>query len=265
MGSLGGRTALVTGASAGIGAALAEGLAAEGALVGLCARRGERLAEVLDRCRAHQPDCRSWVVDLADLDGVVAFAERADDELGGIDLLVNNAGMPKRRTVVDLTIDEVDATMALNYLSPVRLTKALLPRMLDRGRPAAIVNVSSVAARLSPAGEAAYSASKAALTAFSEGLAVELWDTPVGVHVVNPGVIDTELFTLPGNDPLKADIAPEPPSLVVEAVLDQLATGTFEVYVPAYFEDFATGKATNLGEFLAGSAAYWASLQDGDG
>ena len=261
-GNLEGARALVTGASAGIGAALAEGLAEQGAVVGICARREDRLAEVLERCRAHQPDCRSWVVDLADLDGVAAFAEQADDELGGIDLLVNNAGMPKRRTVADLTIDEIDEVMALNYLSPVRLIKALLPRMQERGGPAHIVNLSSVAARLSPAGEASYAASKAAITAFSECLAVEIWDSPVSVHVVNPGVIDTELFHLPGNDPLRAPIEPEPPRIVVDAVLDQLRQGTFEIYVPDYFEDFATGKATNLEEFLAGSAEYWRSLQE---
>ena len=251
----------MTGASAGIGAALAEGLAREGAVVGICARREERLAEVLEACRAHQPDSRSWVVDLADLDRVEAFAEQADDELGGIDLLVNNAGMPKRRRVADLSVAEIDQVMALNYSSPIRLTMALLPRMLERGAPADIVNLSSVAARLSPAGEASYAASKAALTAFSECLAVELWDSPVTVHVVNPGVIDTELFHLPGNDPLKAPIEPEPPSIVVDAVLDQLDAGTFEVYVPGYFEDFATGKATNLQEFLKGSAEFWASTQ----
>jgi NAD(P)-dependent dehydrogenase (short-subunit alcohol dehydrogenase family) len=259
MGRLEGRRALVTGASAGIGAALAEGLAREGAVVGICARREERLAEVLERCQAHQPDSRSWVVDLADLDGVEAFAEQADDELGGIDLLVNNAGMPKRRSVADLSVAEIDQVMALNYSSPIRLMMALVPRMLERKAPADIVNLSSVAARLSPAGEASYAASKAAVTAFSECLAVELWDSPVTVHVVNPGVIDTELFHLPDNDPLTAPIEPEPPSIVVDAVLDQLDAGTFEVYVPGYFEDFATGKATNLQEFLKGSAEFWAS------
>jgi NAD(P)-dependent dehydrogenase (short-subunit alcohol dehydrogenase family) len=152
--------------------------------------------------------------------------------------------------------------MDLNYRSPVRLMMALLPRMQSRGTPARIVNISSVAARLSPAGEASYAASKAALTAFSECLAVEIWDSPVSIHVVNPGVIDTELFHLPGNDPLKAPIEPEPPRIVVDAVLDQLREGTFEIYVPAYFEDFATGKATNLQEFLAGSAEFWQSLQE---
>ena len=260
--TLAGTTALVTGASAGIGAALAEGLAEQGAVVGLCARREDRLAEVLERCRAHQPECRSWVTDLADLDGVADFGARADDELGGIDLLVNNAGMPKRRTVADLTVAEIDEVMALNYASPIRLIMTLLPRMQARGTEAHIVNISSVAARLCPAGEAAYAASKAAVTAFSECLAVELWDRPVSVHVVNPGVIDTELFTLPGNDPLKADIVPEDPRIVVDAVLAQLGAGTFEVYVPAYFEDFATGKAADLEGFLAGSAEYWTSLQE---
>ncbi|HYF45551.1 MAG TPA: SDR family oxidoreductase, partial [Acidimicrobiales bacterium] len=177
-------------------------------------------------------------------------------------LLVNNAGMPKRRTVADLTVDVIDQVMALNYSSPVRLTMALLPRMQERGRPADVVNISSVAARLSPAGEASYAASKAALTAFSECLAVEVWDSPVSIHVVNPGVIDTELFHLPDNDPLRAPIEPESPQIVVDAVLDQLEQGTFEVYVPGYFEDFATGKATNLEEFLSGSAEFWRSLQE---
>jgi NAD(P)-dependent dehydrogenase (short-subunit alcohol dehydrogenase family) len=257
-----GRRALVTGASAGIGAALAEGLAEAGAVVGLCARREDRLAEVLEACQAHQPECRSWVVDLADLDAVEAFARRADDELGGIDLLVNNAGMPKRRSVAELSVAEIDQVMALNYLSPIRLIMALLPRMQERGRKADIVNLSSVAARLSPAGESSYAASKAAITAFSECLAVEIWDSPVSIHVVNPGVIDTELFHLPDNDPLRAPIEPEPPQIVVDAVLEQLQTGTFEIYVPGYFEDFATGKATNLEEFLSGSAEFWRSLQD---
>ncbi|MDQ3146952.1 MAG: SDR family oxidoreductase [Actinomycetota bacterium] len=255
-----GTKALVTGASSGIGAALATALAEAGATVGLCARREDRLAEVLEDCRAHAPDSRSWAVDLSELDGVEAFARRADDELGGIDLLVNNAGIPKRRRVTDLSAAEVDAVMAINYLSPVRLTLALLPRMLERGR-GRIVNVSSIAARLSPPGEAAYAASKAAITAWSECLAVELWDTPVDVHVVNPAVIDTELFDLPGNDPLLADVEALPPSAVAEAVLAQLDAGAFESYIPEWFSDMATGKATNLEGFLSGSAEWYRSVQ----
>ncbi len=254
--ALAGRRALITGASAGIGAALAEGFAARGATVGICARRADRLGEVLERCRAHAPASRSWTIDLADLDAVAAFALQADDELGGIDLLVNNAGIPKRRRVEATSDAEVDQVLAINFLSPVRLTSALLPRMLERGR-GQILNVSSVAARLSPPGEAAYAASKAAITAWSESLAVELWDTPVSVHLLNPGVVDTELFHLPDNDPMLADVEALPTSAVVDVVVDQLATGDLERFVPEWFADVARMKANDLTGYLTGSAEWY--------
>ncbi len=261
---LAGGTALVTGASSGIGAAVAEGLAALGMTVGICARREDRLAEVLQRCRAHTPESRMWVVDLARLDGVAAFGRQADDELGGIDLLVNNAGIPKRRLATALRFDEVDTVMAVNYLSPVRLTLAVLPRMLERGR-GAICNIGSVAARMSPAGETAYSASKAALTAFAEGLAIELWDTAVTVHVLHPGIIETELFSRPDNDESYADdVEPLPASSVVDTLVAQIETGQFEVYLPEWFADVASGKAANLQGYLAGAAEYW-RIKRGEG
>ncbi len=252
-----GARALVTGASSGIGAAIAVGLAERGVTVGMCARREDRLAEVLERCRASAPESRMWAVDLADLDALTDFAHQADDELGGITLLVNNAGIPKRRMAVDLRLDEVDHVMAVNYLSPVRLTLALLPRML--ARPAgAIVTIGSVAARMSPAGETAYSASKAAITAFAEGLAIECWGGPVSVHVLHPGLVETELFAIPDNDPSYSDdIEFLPPTAVVDALVEQLATGTFETYVPSWFADIASGKAANLDGYLAGAAEYF--------
>lgn len=263
---LAGKKALITGASGGIGAALARGFAERGATVGICARREDRLGGVLAACQAHTPESRMWGVDLADLDGVAAFAQRAQQDLGGIDLLVNNAGMPKRRKVLSLREDELDAVMRLNYLSPARLIMALLPGMLDRARADGvvrkIVNISSIAGRLSPPGEAAYAASKAALTAFSEALAAELWGEPVDVHVVFPGVIDTELFELPDNDPhLASDIERLPPEAVVEAVLDQLDSGAFEAYVPSWFADIVTGRAGNIEGFIQGAAEYMAQQE----
>jgi NAD(P)-dependent dehydrogenase (short-subunit alcohol dehydrogenase family) len=251
-----GKKVLVTGGSSGIGAALAEGFTAGGAAVGICGRRTERLAAVLDRLHEHSVDCRSWTIDLADLDGVGAFAGRVVDELGGVDILVNNAGIPKRRWVWDLRPDVVEAVMAINYFSPVRLTLALLPTLIERsGR---IVNISSVAARLSPPAESAYSASKAALTAFSEGLAVDLAVAghDVAVHVVNPGVIDTELFSLPDNDESLADIEALPVTAIVDPVMDMLASGTFEIYVPEWFAGVVPVKFPDSGAFLAGSADY---------
>jgi NAD(P)-dependent dehydrogenase (short-subunit alcohol dehydrogenase family) len=261
--SLSGKRVLVTGASGGIGAALAEGFAARGATVGICARREDRLREVLARCEAHGGGHRSWTVDLADLDGVADFALRADDELGGIDVLVNNAGIPKRKRVTALDPQTVDAVMAINYSSPVRLTLALLPRLLERaeGRGGARIQfISSVAARLSPPAEAAYAASKAAVTAFAETMVLDLDGTAVSVHVVNPGVLDTELFQLPDNDPLPVAVEALPVETIVQPVVDQLEHGPFEIYVPPYFADVTARKFPDVGTYLAGTAAYLRNL-----
>lgn len=253
--SVDGKHVLVTGASSGIGAALAEGLAAKGAVVGICARRADKLDEVLGRVREHSPESRSWTVDLNDLDGIAAFAAQVERDLGGVDVLVNNAGIPKRRDVTRLTAEESEAVMRINYFSPVRLTLALLPGIIERqGR---IVNVSSVAARLGPPIESAYAASKAAITAFSECMAVDLRDTGVGVHVVNPGVLDTELFHLPDNEAGFHDAVDAlPASAIVEPVLGALEAGTIESYVPEWFADIVAGKFQSPDAFIAGTKAY---------
>ena len=246
---------LVTGASSGIGAGLAEALAARGAVVGICARRADRLADVVGRCRAHSPESSMWVVDLADDDSVDQLAVDVVDAFGGVDLLVNNAGIPKRRHTTALDIETITKVMHINYLSPMRLTMALLPQMLARGA-GTIVNISSIAATLSAPGEAAYDASKAALTAFSEAMAVDLWETGVKVTVVYPAVIDTDLFRLPDNDIPDLPVPAEPVSVAVDAILAGLDTEAAQVYVPGYFADIAATKAQDVSEFLKGTAAY---------
>jgi NAD(P)-dependent dehydrogenase (short-subunit alcohol dehydrogenase family) len=257
-----GQRVLVTGASSGIGAGLAEEFARRGAVVGLCARRQDRLDEVLERCRKHAPESRRWVCDLSDPDAVDRLAATALDEFGGVDILVNNAGIPKRRHVTRLDPATVESVMNINFLSPVRLTLALLPHMLERdsGR---IVNVSSVAATLSSPGESAYDASKAAMTVFSESMAVDLWETGIKVLVVYPGLVDTELFSLPDNDPVLAALDPVPVSELVEGVFDALDRGAIQVYVPGFFADLASGKAGDVERFLAGTAQYVAAQQSG--
>jgi NAD(P)-dependent dehydrogenase (short-subunit alcohol dehydrogenase family) len=244
----------VTGASSGIGAALAEGFARRGATVGICARRADRLEQVLARVQAHAPKSRSWTIDLSDLDRLDAFAREADDALGGIDVLVNNAGIPKRRTVFDLSPDVVEDVMQINYFSPVRLTLALRDGLVSRG--GRVVNISSVAARLSPPAEAAYAASKAALSAWSECMQVDLRDTDVKLHVVYPGVIDTELFHLPDNDAPVAPLEPLPVEDIVEPVLQMIENDTFEIAVPDWFLGLFSGKYNDVGAFLDGTITW---------
>jgi NAD(P)-dependent dehydrogenase (short-subunit alcohol dehydrogenase family) len=226
-----GRTVLVTGASSGIGAALAERLAARGAVVGLVARREGRLAEVLDRCRRSSPGSRMWVADLGDLARAERVALDAWDELGGLDVVVHNAAIPKRRRVTALTPDEVDAVMRVNFLSPVHMTLALLPRMVERDA-GLIVNVSSLGGRLGIAAEAAYSASKFALCGWSESLAMDLWGTGIGVRLIIPGAIDTEIWDQPDNDPPLYLGPREPPELVADGIIAAIEGDRFEHYLP---------------------------------
>ena len=146
---------LVTGASSGVGAALAVVFAERGATIGLVARREDRLQSVTDECRGHAPASRYWVADLSDLDRAEQVALDAWDEWGGVDCLVNNAGIPKRTPVERLTAEAVAHVMDVNFHSPVRMTLALLPRWLERGR-GCVVNVSSLGGRIPISHEAAY-------------------------------------------------------------------------------------------------------------
>jgi short-subunit dehydrogenase len=219
---------LVTGASSGIGAETARLLAGRGDRVGIVARRRDRLEEVLATCG---DGARMWVADLGDLDAAERVALEAWDEFGGLDVLVNNAGIPKRRKVLELTAAEVEETMRVNYLSPVRMELAILPKMLERGG-GTIVNVSSLAGRLGNYQESAYAASKFALTGWSEAAAVDLQGSPLRIRLITPGAIDTEIWDLPENNDPIYDGEKAPPVEVAQAILDAIDGLSFETYVP---------------------------------
>ena len=192
---------LVTGASSGIGAALAALLAARGATVGLVARREDRLQEVLAACRGHAPATRGTGRSTSATSSAPSRScSRRWDAFGGVDCLVNNAGIPKRTPVPRLTPSDVAHVMDVNFHAPVRMTLALLPRWLERGA-GCVVNVSSLGGRLPIAHEAAYCASKFALCGWSEAMAVDLHGTGVEVKLMLPGPIDTEIWDQPDNDP----------------------------------------------------------------
>lgn len=251
-----GSTVLVTGASSGIGAALAPMLAARGATVGIVARRKDRLEEVLARCVEHAPESRLWAADLGDLDAAERVAREAWDAFGGVDCLVNNAAIPKRTPVQRLTREEVDTVMRVNFTSPVRMTFALLPDWLARDS-GCVVNVSSMGGRIGIAHEAAYCASKFALCGWSESMAIDLHDTGIEVKLVLPGPIETEIWDLPDNDPALYDGPFVPAGDCAASIVDAIEGDGFESYVPPEFpgglgkqHDMVIGKTTHPDAFI---------------
>ncbi|KMV23795.1 short-chain dehydrogenase [Mycobacterium heckeshornense] len=248
-----GKRVLLTGASSGVGAALARRLAARGAVVGLIARRSRRLAEVLADCRRTSAASTMWVADLAETTKVGQLALEAWETLGGIDVLVNNAAIPKRRVVTVLDPAEVEAVMRVNFFAPMRLSLAVLPRMLERGT-GVIVNVASVGGRLGIVHEAAYCASKFALCGWSESMAVDLQGTGVTVKLIQPGPVDTEIWDQPGNEePLYHGpkvLADE----VADGIIAALGSDRFEHYLPD-MKAVVDAKNADVDAYLAGAAA----------
>jgi short-subunit dehydrogenase len=257
-----GANVLLTGASSGIGAALAPKLAAAGARVALVARREDRLLEVLEQCQPHAPGSQIWVCDLDDPSAAESCALEVEGAFGAVDILVNNAAIPKRRRVTDLSVAEYQQTMRVNLESPVRMTLSLLPGMMERGR-GSIVNVSSLGGRLGITHETAYCAAKFGLCGWSEAMALDLWDTPIDVRLIIPGPIDTEIWDVADNDEPLYDGPLEPPGDVADGIIAAIEGDRFEHYLPD-LKGVAEFKTTDIDAFLAGSAEAFRQ-PDGDG
>lgn len=234
---------------------LARRLARRQAVVALIARRRDRLSEVLADCRRTSPGSAMWVADLADTSALAELALRAWDALGGVDVLINNAAIPKRRPVTALEPDEVEEVMRVNFFAPVRLTLALLPRMLARGS-GLIVNVSSVGGRLGIIHESAYCASKFALCGWSEAMAVDLHGSGVSVKLIEPGPVDTEIWDRPGSEEPLYQGPKVAADVVAEGIIEVLAGDTFEHYVPKQMalKAIVDAKNADLDAFIAGAA-----------
>jgi short-subunit dehydrogenase len=189
-----GGSAVVTGAASGIGAALAAALAGRGSNLVLLDRDADRLAGVADAVRADHPGLAvdTYVADLSDDAELTRVTAELAADHPEVTLLVNNAGVALGGRFDQVTLDEFDWVMAVNFRSVVRLTHALLPA-LKAHRGSHLVNVSSVFGIMAPAGQAAYSASKFAVRGFSEAVRHELAENGVGVTVVHPGGIKTRI------------------------------------------------------------------------
>ncbi|MEW6645129.1 MAG: SDR family NAD(P)-dependent oxidoreductase [Pseudomonadota bacterium] len=192
MSALQGKRALVTGASRGIGAAIARRLAADGADVAITYERSAVAAEaVVADLKALGRRVLAIKADSADPTAVRAAVDQAAQAFGGLDILVNNAGIYRGGALEDITLADIDATLAVNVRAVVIASQAAARHMGDGGR---IISIgSNLASRVPDAGMSLYSMSKSALIAWTQGLARDLGGRGITVNLVHPGSTDTDM------------------------------------------------------------------------
>ncbi len=221
---LAGRTALLTGASGGIGQAIALALHARGASLVITARRREVLEELRSAVAGER--VVPVVADLSDRDDVERLAERCSS----VDVLVANAAVPASGRIADFTPEQIDRALEVNLRAPIQLTRALAPGMVERGS-GHLVFLSSLAGKVVTARSALYSATKFGVRAFAAGMREDLHGSGVGVTTVFPGFVsDAGMFadsrvTLPGG------VGTRKPEEVAEAVVRGIESGKPEIDV----------------------------------
>ena len=225
------KTVIVTGASRGIGAAVAIAAAAKGARVGLIARS----AGDLDAVRARVGDRgASAVADVGDAVALSAAIDALEGELGPVDVLVANAGIGAYGPFVDIESDEVDRLVKVNVLGTIYAIRAVLPGMIARRR-GHIVTMGSIAGRIGSPFEALYSATKFAGVGLTEALATEVEPYGIGVSIVNPGPVETNFGEARGHPYDRRRPKPVSAEVVANAVVDAVERAKPEVYVPRSF------------------------------
>jgi len=202
---LDGQSAIVTGASSGIGEATARALAGAGARVALAARRVERLESLRDDIEGEGGTAVVVETDVTDRDQVQALADEAQSAFGGIDILINNAGLMPLSYMKNLHEEEWERMVDVNLKGVLYNIGAVLPVMTKQGS-GHIVNISSVAGRRVMPGGAVYSATKFGVRALSEGMRDELGAEGIRVTSVEPGAVDTELPETITDEELMDDI-----------------------------------------------------------
>jgi 3-oxoacyl-[acyl-carrier protein] reductase len=192
MGELAGRTALVTGASQGIGRACALELARAGAKLALAARNLDKLRAVAQEIAAAGGAAEVFALDVASEESIKACAKSATARFGAVEVLVNNAGITRDMLLLRMKRADWDDVLATNLTGVFLLTQALIPGMM-KARWGRIVNISSIVGQTGQAGQANYAASKAGLIAFTKSVARELASRNITANVVAPGLIETAM------------------------------------------------------------------------
>ena len=186
-----GKVAVVTGASVGIGSAIAEGLACEGVELALCARGEERLVQrARELSDAHGVKTLAIAADVARADDIARIVEQTQAEFGGVDILINNAGSGSNETIMEAPDDKWQYYWDLHVMAAVRLSRGCASSMRQRGG-GVILNMASICASQPLSYEPIYNVTKSALVMFSKNLATELIPDNIRVNVVNPGLVLT--------------------------------------------------------------------------
>lgn len=187
-GRLAGRRVLITGAARGIGAAIAETFAAEGAQLALLDREGDQCRATAARLGALALD-----VDLADPANARVVTQDAIDSLGGIDVLVNNAGILHMAPLLDITVDDWDRTFDINVRAMLLTTQVAARSMISAANGGSIINMASMGGKLGSPNQAHYAASKAAVISLTRVSAIELGEHGIRVNCICPGYVLTEM------------------------------------------------------------------------
>ncbi|MGB6744085.1 MAG: SDR family NAD(P)-dependent oxidoreductase [Terracidiphilus sp.] len=198
--NLKGRTAVITGASRGLGEAMAKALAAEGAQIALVARDRTRLERVRDDIAANGAVAEVFVADVTREDDVARVAEEIKTRFGSAQILINNAGTNVRKNLVDFTLEEFRSVLDASLISTFLMSRALVPGMKGAGY-GRIINMTSIMSHVSLAGRTAYSSAKAALLGFTRALALELAAEGITVNGISPGPIGTDMNLALVNSP----------------------------------------------------------------
>ncbi|MGQ9473158.1 MAG: SDR family NAD(P)-dependent oxidoreductase [Candidatus Caldatribacteriaceae bacterium] len=207
MEKLPGKVTLITGATRGIGRAIARLLAEKGLHLGLNGRSEEALRDLAEELRSWGVKVEVYPGDLSKVEVPAQIVQKLVEDFGGLDVLINNAGVALSRPLESTTVEEWDFQMAVNARAPFLLVKAALP-YLRRSEVPTIINIASVVATKGYVNQAAYTASKHALLGFTKVLAREMHPEGIRVHVISPGGVATDLIT---------DMRPDiPPSTLIQ-------------------------------------------------
>lgn len=242
MTTIAGKTVVLTGASRGIGASIARALAREKATVVCISRSEAKLAEICAEIDELGGKGISFPFDISQVDSLSVLVENIQQQVGAINILINNAGMEIYRNFSEYTLAELQTVLSTNLLAAMELTRLVLPSMLARGT-GQIVNMASTSGKKGAAYNSIYSASKGGLVMWSDALRQELTGTGVGVSTICPGYICGKGMTADSGVPIPSLAGISTPEAVTKKTLKAIALNQAEVIIN---QDLITEITTKL-------------------